>query len=235
MIVGGGLTGLTVHEPRVSTDAAALSSVRQHWLTVDLLKYFAAQFLWWLAFEGLASFFTLFVIHTLHGTLIDSALGMSIFTLAALLVAVWFGRLYGRYTPKRMMMVCLGMFGLLTLAGTVITSLWLAFVLLFVTGVFWGGIQVVGYPWGSDLLTRALDPDTDPSAYYGLLYGMGNLTQSVGLLVAAPVTGLIIALAHGAYGAMFWVSVIASLAGMIIVTSVGETAVTRVGKVHDLG
>ncbi|MCY0880040.1 MAG: MFS transporter [Firmicutes bacterium] len=222
MILGGAFTGLTVRDPG-RTAPPNPSLARERWLTWDLGKYFFAQFLWWLAFEGLASFFTLFVIHTLHGTLIDSALGMSIFTLAALAVALGFGRLYRRYAPKRMMIVCLGAFGLLTVVGTVITSLWLAFGLLFVAGVFWGGIQVVSYPWGAELLTQALGSQADPTEYYGLLYGLGNVTQSLGLLVAAPITGLIIALAHGAYGAMFWVSVVASLVGTGVVAAVRET------------
>lgn len=221
MIGGGMVTGLTVRERRPSATFTAPPK-RTRWLSPDLIKYFAAQFLWWLAFEAMASFFTLFVIHTLHGTLIDSALGMTFFTLSAVLVSVVFGRLYGRYSPKGMMIVCFAAFGLIGLTGTIIRSIPLAFLLLFIAGVFWGGLQVVSYPWGSDLLDRALPAGTDASQYYGLLYGVGNLTQAGGLLVAAPAAGLMIGLSHGSYSAMFWVNVIASIVGVVVLASIRE-------------
>lgn len=162
----------------------------------------------------MASFFTLFMIHTLHGTLIDAALGMTIFTLAAIIVSIGFGRLYTRYSSKKLLIMALTAFGLLGLTGTVIHSVALAFALLFVAGIFWGGIQVVSYPWGSELLSQGLPKGEDPADYYGLLFGMVNVTLSGGLLIAAPVAGLMIALDHGSYSAMFWVNVIASTIGV---------------------
>ena len=220
MIGAGMVTGLTVRESRpIKTSAEAPP---QKWLDANLAKYFAAQFLWWLAFEAMASFFTLFVIHTLHGTLIDSALGMTVFTLSAMIVATTFGRLYTRYAPKHLLVICMAAFGAIGFTGTIIHRLSLAFVLLFVAGIFWGGIQVVGYPWGSDLLHQTLPNHTDPTRYYGLLYGMGNLTQSAGLLVAAPVAGFMIFLSHGSYGAIFWVNVLASALGVLILATIKE-------------
>lgn len=223
MIGAGMVTGLTVRERHVSPLNRQQRPPRTPWLSQNLMKYFAAQFLWWLAFEAMASFFTLFVIHTLHGTLIDSALGMAIFTIAAIVVSVWFGRLYTRRSPKTLLMICFGAFGLIGLTGTVIRTIPLAFALLFVAGVFWGGIQVVGYPWGSDLLNKALPATADATDYYGLLYGMGNVTQATGLLVAAPVAGFMIGLSHGSYSAMFWVNVIAAILGVAILATIRDT------------
>lgn len=230
MIAGGMVTGLTVRERQVPAPMKVRPPTsRTRWMSRDLIKYFVAQFLWWLAFEAMASFFTLFVIHTLHGTLIDSALGMTFFTLSAMVVAIWFGRLYTRYSSKKIMIISLAVFGLIGLTGTIIRSIPLAFVLLFVSGIFWGGIQVVSYPWGSDLLKRALPADVDPADYYGLLYGVANLTQAVGLLVAAPVAGLMISLQHGSYSAMFWVNVLASAIAVVIVASVESTRASTAG------
>ncbi len=220
MIGAGMVTGLTVREPRVQKTIMQTTSYQ--WLSVNLIKYFAAQFLWWLAFEAMASFFSLYVIHSLHGTLIDSALGMTIFTLSAILVATVFGRLYSRHTSKHLLIICMAAFGAIGFTGTIIRSLFLAFILLFVAGIFWGGIQVVGYPWGSDLLHQALPKGTDPTRYYGLLYGVGNLTQSAGLLVAAPFAGFMISLSHGSYGAMFWVNVLASALGVLVLATIKE-------------
>ncbi len=216
MVVGGLVTGFGVRERAPAAQPARAERMpRVPWLSPDLIKYFVAQLFWWLAFEAMASFFTLFMVHTLHGTVIDAALGMAIFTFSTILVALAFGRLYERFPAKPLMLVCIGAFGLIGYTGTIIRSVPLAFLLLFVAGIFWGGIQVVSYPWGSDLLRQALPRDTDASKYYGLLYGVGNLTQSVGLLVAAPVTGFMIAAQGGSYSAMFWVNVMASFLSLL--------------------
>ncbi len=225
IMIGAGLvTGLTVRERRAALHVTrSLTKLeRTHWMSPDLAKYFVAQLMWWLAFEAIASFFTLFVIHTLHGTLIDSALGMTFFTISAVLVSVWFGRLYTRYPAKKILIVCLIAFGLIGLTGTFIRTILLAFLLLFIAGVFWGGIQVVSYPWGSDLLNQALPETADATEYYGLLYGVANLTQAGGLLVAAPVAGFMIGLQHGSYSAMFWVNVMAAIVGVVSLALVRE-------------
>lgn len=52
----------------------------------------------------MSSFFRLFVIRVLHGSL-DSGLDMAPFTLSALATAVWFGRLYVPVSAKMMLMV----------------------------------------------------------------------------------------------------------------------------------
>ncbi|NMP23160.1 MFS transporter [Sulfobacillus harzensis] len=223
IMIGAGLvTGLTVRERRTPPGGQNPRLMRTNWLSADLVKYFIAQLMWWLAFEAMASFFTLFMIHTLHGTLIDSALGMTFFTLSAVLVSVLFGRLYERFSAKNTLIVCLAAFGAIGLTGTVIRSIPFAFALLFVAGIFWGGIQVVGYAWGSELLGQSLPKYADPTEYYGLLYGVGNLTQAGGLLVAAPVAGFMIGLQHGSYSAMFWVNVMASIIGVISLVLVRE-------------
>lgn len=223
IMIGGGLvTGLMVRERRELNDTVRPPLIRTPWLSPNLIKYFIASFLWWLAFEAMASFFTLFVIHTLHGTLIDSALGMTIFTLAGIVVAIWFGRIYSRRSPKLILILCFGVFGLIGLAGTVIHTVTTAFLLLFVEGVFWGGMQVISYPWGSELLGRSLPQTADASEYYGLLYGVGNLTQAGGLLVAAPAAGLVIGLSHGSYSAIFLVNAIAAGLGVITLATIRE-------------
>lgn len=222
MIAGGMITGLTVRERSIPVTTSP-RVVRGHWLSPNLIKYFAASFFWWLAFEAMASFFTLFVIHTLHGTLIDSALGMACFTFSALIVAVWFGRHYTAGSAKKILIISIAAFGLIGLSGTIIRSVDLAFVLLFVGGIFWGGIQVVSYPWGSELLKGALPQTANPLHYYGLMYGVGNLMQALGLVVAAPVAGVMIAWLHGSYSAIFWVNVLASILALIAVASVRTT------------
>ncbi len=222
IVAGGAVTGLTVRERRSNAVLKVAPPARTPWLSADLGKYFAAQFLWWLAFESMASFFTLFMVHTLHGTVIDSALGMALFTLSSIVTALWFGRIYHRRAPRTILMVCLAGFGAMGFTGTLITEVNLGFILLFIAGIFWGGIQVISYPWGSDLLREALPNHPSPEEYHGLLYGLVNVAQSVGLLIAAPLAGAVISWQHGSYSAMFWVSLAACIVAILVVASVGS-------------
>lgn len=223
MIAGGLIAGLTVRDPfkgrrsERQTPKSAFKSALSMWLDPNLSKYFVGQLLWWLSFEAIASFFTLFVIHTLHGTLIDSALGMSIFTFSSISVAVLFGKNYSADSARKRLVVVLLGFSLSALSGLLVGNIVTAFVLLLVAGMFWGGIQVVSYPWASELLGRT---QHDPQENLGALYGFVNLTQSIGLLVAAPITGAIISFAGGSYGYMFGVSFVAAAASALSIALV---------------
>ncbi len=213
MIAGGLIAGLTVRDTTVKPIRPSLRGPdARKWFNSNLQKYFFGQMLWWLAFESIASFFTLFVIHSLHGSVIDSALGMSSFTVSAILVATVFGKRYKESSSRTQLVGLLIGFALSAFFGLFIHSVYPAFVLLFLSGIFWGGIQVVSYPWGSELLRQASHGTTESNPDFGFLYGIINFAQSLGLLVAAPITGVVISLNHGSYSSMFWVSVVASLA-----------------------
>ncbi len=232
MIAGGLIAGLTVRDTTVKPVrfAQAGPGARRRF-NANLRKYFVGQMLWWLAFEAIASFFTLFVIHSLHGSVIDSALGMSSFTISATLVATAFGKKYKENSSRNLLVVLLIGFGLSAFFGLFVHSVYPAFVLLFLSGIFWGGIQVVSYPWGSELLRQASRGMTEPNSDFGLLYGIINFAQSLGLLVAAPITGAVISLSHGSYSSMFWVSVASSFAAAASIALVTNDQTSAVGDV----
>lgn len=220
IMAGGLITTFGVREAPIPKSPSRDARPRLNWVRGNIVKYFVAQCLWWLAFESMASFFTLYTIHTLHGTLIDSAIGMALFTASGMLTAITFGRLYHRRSPRYLLIVCTAAFGIIASTGTIVHSVAPAFGILFIGGIFWGGIQVVSYPWGTDLLNHALGAYENPLQYHGVLYGLVNMSQALGLLVAAPLAGITIAWQHGWYGAMFWVSVLACGAAIGVILSI---------------
>ncbi|MCL6518131.1 MFS transporter [Alicyclobacillus sp.] len=176
----------------------------------NLLLYFVSQAFAWLAFEAIASFFTLFVTHVAHGTLLQSALAMSVFTATGMVAAVWAGRWYRRRTPQRLIAVVMTLFGLLALCGLVVHHMVWVFIIVAIEGVFWSANLTVAYALATDLL-RAEAGDDLAARMRGGLYGFGNFVQSIGLMVAAPVAGLVIRAAGGNYAGMFLVSCLAAL------------------------
>lgn len=235
LMAGGGLvTGLAVPEraPGTAADdaAAAVSGAKGSGWTAtlpkpdfrkllgkNLLLFFIAQACAWLAFEAIASFFTLYMVHHVHGTLLDSALAMSLFTLTGMGGAVLSGRLYRKGSPKVLLAVNLGVFGALAILGLLIHTLLPVFIVVAIEGIFWAGNLTVAYVLATDLLQRATTDDKEADAMRGSLYGLTNVVEAVGLLVAAPLTGLVIHWSNNNYGAMFLVSCVASFVAMVLV------------------
>lgn len=192
----------------------------------EMLKYYIAQALWWLGFEAIASFFTLYTVHALHGTLFDSAIGMTIFTATTVLVSIWFGRQYVQRDARLLLGGAIGLFALIAISGLLVHSVLQAFVLLAVAGVAWGGIQVVSYPLAVDVLregmaqTRPRDEAISATAeLHGAVYGLVNLVQSLGLLIAAPLAGEAIYFSGDHYQTMFVVSAASLAVSLVLVAT----------------
>ncbi|MDI3299695.1 MAG: MFS transporter [Bacillota bacterium] len=235
LLLGGLSTAAACREEGAGRAAARRPSGRPLRST-SLLKYYVAQGFWWLGFEAIASFFTPYMVHVLHGSVLDSALGMSIFTVAGIAVSLWFGRLYQRRDARLLLAVTLILFAAASLAGLWITSVAAAFVVLFVAGAAWGGIQVTSYPLAADMLRQELRrrgrseeaARAEAARLHGALYGGVNLVQSLGLMVAAPLAGQVIALSDGRYQAMFLVSCGSLLLALAIVLLFGRVEVAQV-------
>jgi MFS family permease len=214
---GGLLTGLGVPEPaplrQPLSPSSSAGGLRRYGVLLrgNLLLYFLSQALAWLSFEAIASFFTLFVVHVAHGSLLDSALAMSAFTAAAMVAAVWAGRWYRRYPPKAFLAVVLTLFGLIALCGLVVQQMVWVFIIVTIEGVFWSANLTVAYALAIDLLGLTTRNDAEAAAVRGGLYGMSNFVQSIGLLVAAPAAGLVIRATGGNYAGMFLLSCAAAL------------------------
>ncbi len=232
ILLGGGLWTAFTAKERSETPKRPARGAAAALRSPALLKYYVAQGLWWLSFEAIASFFTPYMEHSLHGSLLDSALGMSVFTVAGIFVSLWFGRLYERHDARILLGATLALFALAASTGLWLTTVSEAFMLLFVAGLAWGGIQVTSYPLAADMLRQHLrrglseDDAKEMAAHlHGALYGNANLVQSLGLMVAAPLAGQVIAVSHGAYQAMFLVSIASSLVALLLVLWFGKTEV----------
>ena len=209
----------------------------------EFLKYLVAQVLWWLGFEAIGSFFTPYMLHVLHGTLIDSALSMSIFSVTAVVVSLWFGRLYQRYDARVLLGAVLGLFVIVSLSGLMVHTVLQAFVMLAFAGVAWGGIQVVSYPLAVDTLREDLMHRTGLSSdkaaaatseLHGSVYGAVNLVQAGGLMTAAPVVGEVIARSGGHYQSMFVVSAVSLLFSLGLVAKMRRISSPLVKPSHSV-
>lgn len=199
----------------------------------DLAKFYIVQALSWLAFEAIASFFTLFIVHGVGGTVFDSAIGMSIFTVTGVVTALWFGGMYSRFSPRDSMGVMLGLFALVSLAAIPTKSLMILYILLAIGGVLWGGIQIISYALAADLLERQAVDKIGPAgvqALHGRLYAIFGIAQAVGLLVAAPLAGFFIDASGGHYGSMFWASFLAGVIAMAVAFMIRQTPPAAFGS-----
>ena len=222
MTAGGLVTGFFVPErPTLpSPEVAGFQAVGWKYTKLfrgNLLLYFLSQAFAWLSFEAIASFFTLFILHQAHGTVLDSALAMSLFTFTGLIAALLSGGLYRRFSPKGLLALSLGLFGALALPGIAVHQMWAVFFLVGVEGVFWSANLTVAFALATDLLRQAAWNRQEEATMRGGLYGMGNVVQSIGLIVAAPTAGLVIRASGGNYGLMFLVASSASFFGLICV------------------
>ncbi|MCY0895170.1 MAG: MFS transporter [Alicyclobacillaceae bacterium] len=218
---GGLLTGLFVIErpERVVREKPSLRSYRPL-LFGNLRYFFLFQCLSWIAFEAIASFFTLFTVKDLHGTVLDSGLIMSVFTAVVVVVSLLSGALYRRVSPKWLLVVAAIGFGILVVLGYSVQTVPQAFLLVGVAGVFWSLNMTVSYAFVSDLLRRAVSDELAANQLSGGLYGMSNLVQSVALLLAAPIVGAFIRLFGDDYRAMFATSAVASFAAALVILAV---------------
>ncbi len=223
-MTGSGLvTGIFVPEKKISKSSNDTSVRKTSYLPLfrgNMILYFLSQALAWVAFEAIASFFTLYILHTVHGTLQDSALVMSLFTITGMVAAVFAGKLYHRYTPKQLLSISLGIFGVLALLGLFVKSLTDVFIVVGIEGIFWASNLTVAYAFAKDLLAREIGDEAAEAQMHGGLYGMSNVVQSLGLLIAAPITGVVIHMTNGNYQGMFLVSAVASLLAMLAVSRI---------------
>ncbi len=224
LMAGSGLvTGIFVPEKKATIASKESSHQKTSYLPLfrgNMILYFLSQALAWVAFEAIASFFTLYILHTVHGTLQDSALIMSLFTLTGMVSAVVVGKLYHRFTQKRLLSFSLTIFGILALLGLVVKSVVSVFLVVGIEGIFWASNLTVAYAFAKDLLANETRDEVIEAQMHGGLYGMSNVVQSLGLLIAAPITGVVIHVTSGNYQGMFLVSAVASLLAVVCVSRI---------------
>jgi maltose/moltooligosaccharide transporter len=224
MIVSGLVTIIGVPEPVVAQLTGELKQKNvasyRTLLHRDLVLYFIVHLLSWLSFEALASFFTLFILHVAHGTQLDAALAMSVFTATGIASALIVGRLYRKISPKTTLSISLVLYGLLSLAGLVIHSMTTVFIIVGIEGLFWSANLTVSFALATELLHQIVRNEALEERLRGGLFGVNTLMESAGLLIAAPLAGLVIAWSGGNYAGMFLVSAVSSLLAVVFVVAI---------------
>ncbi len=225
LLATGLITAIRSREKDAETTRRSRPTMR-FMTSPGFLQYLAAQALWWLGFEGIGSFFTPYMIHVLHGSILDAALSMAIFSIAAVGVSRAFGRWYRRYDARLLLGATLGLFVAVALWGLLVSTVLEAFVMLAGAGVAWGGIQVVSYPLAVDLLRddfvhrRGMSVEEAARAteeIHGSVYGIVNVVQSIGLMAAGPLVGQVIAHTSHHYASMFVVSAVSLIAALALI------------------
>ena len=228
ILAASGVATALYDRPGVSGTKPRQHSGFQPLSSLEFWKYLIAQTLWWLGFEAIASFFTPFMLHVLGGTVFDAALSMSIFSVAAMGVSVIFGRLYRQHDARVLLGAVLALFVLTALFGLLIHTVIQVFAMLFFAGISWGGIQVISYPLAVDTLREDLArrkgvagdrAGEETAALHGSVYGVVNLVQALGLMIAAPLAGEAIGLTGGDYRTIFVVSALSMVLALGFVAS----------------
>ncbi|QQE80080.1 MFS transporter [Alicyclobacillus sp. SO9] len=218
MVLGGLTTVIGVPEAVVQkTDAR--NKPRFSYRTLrhrNLVLYFTVHFLSWLSYESMASFFTLFVLHVAHGKQIDAALAMALYTGTGIVTAFVVGKLYKRVSPKLMLSSALGLYGLVSLAGLFIHSMTGVYIVVAIEGVFWAVNLTVSFALVTDLLHQIVQNEKREEQLRGGLFGLNTLMEAAGLLIAAPLTGVVVSWS-GSYSSMFLVSMTASVLAIVFV------------------
>jgi MFS family permease len=220
MVFGGLATVIGVPERVVDplqsrTNKLSYKVLRQR----DLVLFFIVHFLSWLSYEALASFFTLFIIHVVKGSQMDAAFAMALFTATGILTAFLVGRMYRKISPKMLLSISLFCYGVLSLAGLVVHSLTAVFIVVGIEGVFWSMNLTVSFALASDLLHQIIHDEQLEERLRGGLYGVTTIMESVGLMIAAPLAGLVISWS-GSYSAVFLVSAISSIVSIFFVVGI---------------
>lgn len=221
LMLGTGLwTGLLVPATRIDFSAAAppkVDHVRPNLLVKPAFAlFYLGQLFAWLAFESIASFFTLLIEHTAHGTEFDSAIGMSIFTITGLVGAVLTGRIYNRFGARRLIGVSMLVFGVVSLSAFLVHAVSTIYILVLFVGIFWGINLTASFTYVGELLRTELHSDNDEVHYRATAYGLYNIVQSIGLLVAAPIGGFVISLCGNNYPTVTFVTLVAGALAFVV-------------------
>lgn len=204
----------------------------------DILKFYAAQLLWWFGFELVAVFFVGAFAYILYGAATGEAVKeatgtavflMGLFNIAAVLGALPGGWIYDKV--GRIKAVLIGTVGFaapilygLFARGTVDTA-----AALFAGGLGWGILLAASYPVIADMLSVLKEEH-----FNGRYYGVFEATRSLPLLIASVAGGAIIDLAGGNYRVVFPVAAAAVFLSIPLILGlhileVGEKSGSRAG------
>jgi MFS family permease len=145
----------------------------------NVLKFFGAQFFWWLGFQMIASFITLFVVEELKVAEGQSFLVLMTFSLVATLFMLPMGMLGDRFGRKGIISFMLGFWVLSGVSISLAQNLVQALILVGISGIPFAAVTGIGYAYLLDLI-----PEERTAEFVGLSTISGASAQVFGPLIA---------------------------------------------------
>lgn len=145
----------------------------------NALKFYLAQFFWWLGFWMISSFLTLFLVEELGVSGGNAQLVPMVFAVVSVIFVLPLGILGDRIGRKGILSVMLGVWAVMGVIMGLSQNFWQAMVFVGVTGIPFAAIMGVGYAYMLDLI-----PQDRTAEFVGFSIISIALTQIIG-----PVTG----------------------------------------------
>lgn len=198
---------------------------------VDTLKFYAAQTLWWMAFEFIAIFFVGIAAQILLGSpseenikkITSSAvILMGIFNIAAVFTAIPGGYIYDKLGRKISIIIGNLIFGFSILAGMFASTYMHVLIIMITAGLGWGIVLSSSYPVIGDLLTKYQREE-----YNGRYYGLFEASRSIPILLGGVIGGAVVYMAGNNYISLFPASAISVFSAIPIVLSMKKLEVSE--------
>lgn len=184
--------------------------------TVFLL---GAIFFWFLSYQGVEAFFTLYGTKQLNMSDGQAAFSLGFFSLAFVAAAIPSGYLGSKFGKKRIIMI--GVAGLLVTFAAIafIQSLLLVRLLLLVGGIFWAMININSYPF-----VIGLGKEQSIGRRTGIYYVFSSLAA----IASPPLMGGLIDLFG--YSSMFFVASGGMLIALLLLLGVRDKGLSRASE-----
>jgi len=192
-----------------ATPVGALASVRNLAGETNVMRFFIAQFFWWLAFWMASTFAVLFVAQELNVPEGRAFLVPMVFAIVAALAMFPMGMLGDRFSRKAVlscMLACWAVLQLLVGGSRSLSHVLIAFGLC---AIPYAAVAVVGYAFLLDLI-----PSNRTAAFVGISLLSGSLGQIVGPLIGGALIDSL------GYRAIFPCGTVFILLGLLILQSV---------------
>jgi len=220
VIVGFGCAGfmvsaaMLIREPQAlhehaPTAVGAVASMKTLAEEANVLRFFVAQFFWWLAFWMASTFAVLFVVQELNVPEGRAFLVPMVFAIVAALFMFPMGMLGDRFSRKGVLswlLACWAVLQILVGCSRSLTQVLMAFGLC---AIPYAAVAVVGYAFLLDLI-----PSNRTAAFVGISLLSGSLGQIVGPLIGGALIDTL------GYRSIFPCGTVFILLGLLILQSV---------------
>jgi len=201
---------LLVKEPALKRDespstAIPLSYLRSITEETSALRFFMAQFFWWLGFWMVSSFSTLFVVEELKVAEGDSFLVLAVFSVVAALCMLPVGMLGDRFGRKAVLSALVACWAVTQIVIGFSQNLTHALLTVGISAVPFAGVMAVGLAYMLDLV-----PPKRTAEFVGFSVISVAVAQIVGPLIGGKLIDVI------GYRSIFPAAAAAMVAGLII-------------------